>query len=123
VVAAGAKGALAKAYRQEVWVPDYGDPIYLAKLDHFVGELGKRYDGQPWLRYVDIGLGTWGEGHNHPMFDKAIPMDAVKRHIDMYRAHFRQSVLLLSDDAVHIHGRTPGEEQDLRAGKCFAWRP
>jgi hypothetical protein len=125
VVAAGAKGAMSKAYRQEVWVPDYGDPVYLAKLDHFIGELAKRYDGQPWLRYVDIGLGTWGEGHNHPMVDKAIPMDAVKRHIDIYRTHFRRSVLLLSDDAVHIHGRSPDEEKDLKdyaTARGISWR-
>ena len=125
VIAAGAKGAMYKAYRQEVWVPEYGDPIYLSKLDRFVGELARRYDGQPWLRYVDIGLGTWGEGHNHPMFDAAIPMDAVKRHIDIYRAHFRRSVLVLSDDAVHIHGRSPDEEKELKeyaAARGISWR-
>jgi hypothetical protein len=74
---------------------------------------------------VDIGLGTWGEGHNHPMFDKAIPIDAVKRHIDIYRGRFRRSVLLLSDDAVHIHGRRPGEEKELgdyAASKGISWR-
>jgi glycosyl hydrolase family 42 (putative beta-galactosidase)/uncharacterized protein DUF4832 len=125
VVASGAKGAMYKAYRQEVWVPEYGDPIYLSKLNRFVAELAKRYDGQPWLRYVDIGLGTWGEGHNHPMFDKAIPMDAVKRHIDIYRAHFRRSVLVLSDDAVHVHGRRLDEEKELReyaAATGVSWR-
>ena len=47
------------------------------------------------------------------MFDKAIPMNAVKKHIDIYRAHFRQSVLVLSDDAVHIHKRTPAEIRRL----------
>ncbi len=125
VVAAGAKGAMYKAYRQQVWVPEYGDPIYLAKLDRFVGELARRYDGQPWLRYVDIGLGTWGEGHNHPMFDKVIPIPAVKRHIDIYRTHFRRSVLVLSDDAVHVHGRSPDEEKELKeyaAAKGISWR-
>jgi hypothetical protein len=125
VIAAGAKGAMFKAYRQEVWVPDYGDPVFLAKLDHFVGELARRYDGQPWLRYVDIGLGTWGEGHNFPMFDKAIPMEVVKRHIDIYRAYFRRSVLVLSDDAVHVHGRKPEEEQELKeyaTAKGISWR-
>jgi hypothetical protein len=125
VIAAGAKGAIFKAYRQEVWVPDYDDPIFLAKLDRLVGQLAKRYDGQPWLRYVDIGLGTWGEGHNFPMFDKPIPMEVVKRHIDLYRAHFRRSVLVLSDDAVHVHGRTPEEEKKLKEyanDKGISWR-
>jgi hypothetical protein len=125
VIRAGAKGAMYKAYGREVWVPEYGDPIFLAKLDRFVGELAGRYDGQPWLRYVDIGLGTWGEGHNHPMFDKAIPMDAVKRHIDIYKAHFRQSVLVLSDDAAHVHGRTSDEEKELKEyarANGISWR-
>ncbi len=108
-----------------MWVPEYSDPIYLSKLDGFVNQLARRYDGQPWLRYVDIGLGTWGEGHNHPMFDKVIPMDAVKKHIDIYRAHFRRSGLVLSDDAVHVHGRTPAEEKELKeyaAARGISWR-
>ncbi|MGO9202945.1 MAG: beta-galactosidase [Limisphaerales bacterium] len=125
VIAAGAKGAMYKAYGREVWVPEYDDPIFLSKLDRFVGELARRYDGQPWLRYVDIGLGTWGEGHNHPMFDKAIPMGAVKKHVDIYSARFRRSVLVLSDDAVHVHGRKPDEEKELReyaAARGISWR-
>lgn len=125
VVAAGAKGAMHKAYRQEVWVPDYSDSVFLAKLDRFVAELGKRYDGEQWLRYVDIGLGAWGEGHNFPMFDKVIPMYAVKKHVDIYRAHFRRSVLVLSDDAVHVHGRSPAEEKqlsDYAAANGISWR-
>lgn len=113
VSAAGAKGAMLGAYRQQVWVPDYADPIFLAKLEQFVKALGDRYDGEPWLRYVDIGLGTWGEGHNFPMVDAAIPVAAVKSHIDIYRRHFKRSVLVLSDDAVHVHGRTSAQEQDL----------
>ena len=107
-------------------MPEYGDAVYLAKLDRFVAELARRYDGQPWLRYVDIGLGTWGEGHNFPMLpDTVIPIDAVKRHIDIYRSHFSRTVLVLSDDAVHVHGRTPAEEKDLKQyciARDISWR-
>jgi hypothetical protein len=52
-------------------------------------------------------------------------MDAVKKHIDIYRAHFRQSVLVLSDDAVHVHGRKPEEEKELKeyaTAKGISWR-
>ncbi len=125
VIEAGSKGAMFKAYRRQVWVPDYADPVYLAKLERFIAALAERYDGRPWLRYVDIGLGTWGEGHNHPMFDAPIPMAAVKSHVDIYRRYFSRSLLVLSDDAVHIHGRTPDQEQELQdycSANDISWR-
>jgi hypothetical protein len=42
-------------------LPVYWDPIYLQKYENFVGALGKRYNGDPRIEFVRIGVGLWGE--------------------------------------------------------------
>ena len=63
---AGAKGTIVdttKVFRTTTWVPDWDDPVFLEKLDHFHKAFAARYDGQPWVRYVNIGsIGNWGKG-------------------------------------------------------------
>lgn len=61
---AGAEGRLPREDEAQVWTPDWDDPVFLEKLSDFYQAFAKRYDGKPWVRYVDIGsIGDWGEGH------------------------------------------------------------
>ena len=42
----------------------WDDPVFLKKLKVFVQALGKRYDGNPDIAFLDIrSYGNWGEGH------------------------------------------------------------
>jgi hypothetical protein len=67
VMDAGAKGEYfsnpwSKGWKN--WEPDYGDPIFLEKLENFHKAFAERYDRKPWVEYIDIGsYGDWGEGH------------------------------------------------------------
>ncbi len=77
--------------------PDYTDPIYLAQQADFVAALGKRYDGNPNVEFLDIGsYGIWGEWHSpHPA-----PMAVRRRIVDMYLHAFHQTPLVgMVDDA------------------------
>jgi len=48
--------------------PDYNDPKLLNALDNFIKALGKRYDGDPRIAFITVGLiGFWGEWHTWPM--------------------------------------------------------
>ena len=38
------------------WEPVFDDPVFLEKLEAFLKAFARRYDGQPWLRYLDIGF-------------------------------------------------------------------
>ena len=81
--------------------PDYGDPVFLAKLDAFLAAFAARYDGRPEVAFVDIGsYGTWGEGHTHgaSRVPKAKHAVYAKKHIDLHVKHFRRTHLVLSDD-------------------------
>ncbi|MBM4154564.1 MAG: DUF4832 domain-containing protein [Lentisphaerae bacterium] len=83
------------------WEPVYDDPVFLAKLDAFLAAFAARYDGKPWLRYVDIGsFGDWGEGHTSSGSGLKYPFEAFERHIDIHLRHFTKSPLVISDDYV-----------------------
>lgn len=105
VIEAGAKGGHYRARQptgpEGPWEPVYDDPVFLAKLDHFLAAFAARYDGQPWLRYVDIGsIGDWGEGHTVAGSGRECGFAARKAHVDLHLKHFRKSQLVVSDDFV-----------------------
>jgi hypothetical protein len=108
---AGAQGSYHVAWGDETWRPDYGDPIFLRYLDEFHAAFAARYDGQPWLEYVDIGsYGQWGEGHNFMCGDDHAPIEVVKQHIDIYRKHYKNAPLVISDDVVGNRDDDKGPE-------------
>jgi hypothetical protein len=106
VMEAGAKGGYYRMGKptgsDAPWEVDYGDPIFVAKLDKFLAAFAARYDGQPWLRYLDIGsIGDWGEGHLWAGSRKDLSFTVRKLHVDLHLKHFRRTQLVISDDYVH----------------------
>ena len=78
------------------WEPDYADPIFLDRLDHFLAAAAARYDGLPHVAFVDIGsLGVWGEGHPCA---KDYPLSVYQTHIVLHFKHFRKTLLVGMDD-------------------------
>ncbi|MCF7974145.1 MAG: DUF4832 domain-containing protein [Phycisphaerae bacterium] len=106
VMEAGAKGGYYRGGKQVgpegPWEPVFDDPIFLEKLEDFLKAFAQRYDGQPWLRYVDIGsIGDWGEGHTHSGSQRAYNYEQRKVHVDLHLRCFTQSQLVISDDFVY----------------------
>src|SRR5690606_462157 len=52
---AGAKGVFFNHpnLKTKAWAPDYDDPVFLQKLNNFHKAFAERYDGKPWVEYVD----------------------------------------------------------------------
>lgn len=47
--------------------PDYGNPLLRQALTNFIAALGARYDGDPRVGFITVGLlGFWGEWHTYP---------------------------------------------------------
>ncbi|WP_231686080.1 DUF4832 domain-containing protein [Arthrobacter sp. ZBG10] len=47
--------------------PDYEDPRLVSALEGFVAAFGARYDGDPRIGFIQMGLlGFWGEWHTFP---------------------------------------------------------
>ena len=96
---AGAKGTVAENGGIKSWVPVWDDPVYLDRLDKFQKAFAARYDGQPWVSYIDMGsIGEWGEGHTS--FSTKIPptVNEVKANIDIFLKNFKKSQLVCNDD-------------------------
>ncbi|MHC4401927.1 MAG: hypothetical protein ACYTG0_19830 [Planctomycetota bacterium] len=117
VMEAGAKGGY--YYKGErtgpdgPWEPVFDDPVFLEKLEHFLKAFGSRYDGKPWLRYVDVGsIGDWGEGHTWSGSRLEYGYRQRKVHVDLYRKYFPTTQLVVSDDFVH-GVRDPHDRQKM----------
>ena len=90
-----------------LWEPDYLDPVFLEKLDHFLAALARHYDGNPNVAFIDIGsFGMWGEGHTgfSSRLSQTQTSQVVKKHIDLHLKHFHQTLL------VHQRRRGRGEQ-------------
>ncbi|MGC8744607.1 MAG: DUF4832 domain-containing protein [Verrucomicrobiia bacterium] len=76
--------------------PDYEDPSLRAALTNFIHAFGRKYDGDPRIGFVVIGLlGTWGEWHNYPN-QKWFASKTVQREVmDAYEAAFKKTKLVL----------------------------
>ncbi|BAU66434.1 hypothetical protein STA3757_38390 [Stanieria sp. NIES-3757] len=99
---AGAKGEYYNAWGVNAWEPDYGNPIFLAKLENFHKAFAARYDGKPWVEYVDIGsYGDWGEGHTSFSSQRSFSVDVLKKHIDIYKKYYLKSTLVIPDGWVN----------------------
>jgi hypothetical protein len=84
-----------------LWDPEYLDPVFLEKLDHFLAAMARRYDGNPNIAFIDIGsFGMWGEGHTgfSSRLNEAQTLAVVKQHIDLHVKHFQHTLLCISDD-------------------------
>jgi hypothetical protein len=75
--------------------PDYEDPRLRAALTNFIHALGRRYDGDPRLGFVGLGLlGTWGEWHNSPN-DQWFASKTVQLEVmEAYEAVFNKTKLV-----------------------------
>ena len=96
------------------WEPDYGDPIFLEKFNNFMQALGARYDGAPFLEFVDVGsFGEWGECHTESTSNRTWPIEVMKEHIDMHTRAFRKTQVLLNYDMVALRRMYDGSEEEL----------
>jgi hypothetical protein len=51
----------------ENFTPDYHDPRLLKAMEDFVAAFGKKFDGDPRIGFITMGvLGHWGEWHTYP---------------------------------------------------------
>lgn len=75
--------------------PDYEHPLLRRALRRFIAAFGARYDGDPRLAYVPLGLlGLWGEWHCYPREDLWASKAVQAEVMDAYEAAFQITPLL-----------------------------
>jgi len=88
------------------YTPDYEDRRLRTALTNFIRAFGARYDGDPRLGFVELGLlGTWGEWHNHPNHQWFASKTVQREVMDAYEAAFKKTKLLARYPAGHAHPR------------------
>ncbi|SPE29249.1 conserved exported hypothetical protein [Acidobacteriia bacterium SbA2] len=107
---AGAKGYHLKGEGEiapdgAMWEPDFNDPVFLDRLDHFLAAAAARYDGNPHVAFIDVGsFGVWGEGHTVASTRIPYSVATIRKHIDLYKKNFKHTLLVANDDFM-IQGR------------------
>jgi len=117
VKAAGAKGSFREESKTKNWEPDYGDPVFLEKLENFHRAFAAKYADKPWLEYIDIGsIGEWGEGHTAYSGWHDVPVEVVEKHIMMYRRCYPDNIIIISDD--YLEQRDADDNADIAILEC-----
>lgn len=79
--------------------PDYSDPLYLKHHGEFIEALGRRYDGDPNIEFIDIGsYGYWGEWHT----SNWAPAEVQKQIVDFYLKAFKKTQLVFMTDGSEL---------------------
>jgi hypothetical protein len=79
--------------------PDYSDPIFLKRHGEFIAALGRRYDDNPDIEFIDIGsYGIWGEWHT----PNWAPVEVRKKIVDFYLAAFKKTQLVFMSDGAEV---------------------
>ncbi|GHT51973.1 hypothetical protein AGMMS49982_10940 [Bacteroidia bacterium] len=109
---AGAKGVVVDIDGTKSWTPQWDDSVYLAKLDNFHRAFAARYDGQPFVRYVDVGsIGDWGEGHT--FFSTGVPVTVtdVKKNLDVYLRNYKKTQIVVAYGYIFDGKSAEGEKE------------
>jgi hypothetical protein len=107
-------------------IPQYWNPTFLQNLSNFVQALASRYDGNPHISAVEIGVGVGGETkpdtHNNGQarmrqwqaigYTNAAWWSTVQRIITMYTSSFHQTPLVVMPDATFI-GKEKGYSESM----------
>jgi hypothetical protein len=107
----------------DTYVPDWNDPNFLEHMGQLIDELGRRYNGDPRISFIDIGFyGNWGEWTMWPLHREPpgnaelIRPETLRFLIDRMARAFPDTQLLMgTEDEV-------GVEYALRTYPRMGWR-
>lgn len=78
------------------YCPDYSDPVLIACHSRLVEQLGRRYDTDPFVSFIEIGsLGHWGEWHVHEKAGRMPPQAVRTSYVRAYAEAFPHTHLLM----------------------------
>jgi hypothetical protein len=113
VAKAGAKGVIYADNGTKSWIPKWDDPVFLEKLDQFHIAFAARYDGKPWVRYIDIGsIGDWGEGHTASTTRIPPSVSEVKANVNVFLRNYKKSQLVAPDELLW-YGKSDADIKSL----------
>ncbi len=96
------------------WAVDPEDARYIEYFGGLIREMGKRYDGNPNLEGVDLGIvGAWGEGSGAGLLSKPTREALVNAYTDVFKK--THLLALLMDEEVNKYAFSKGDNVGWRA--------
>ncbi|RLD98595.1 MAG: hypothetical protein DRI92_03650 [Aquificota bacterium] len=78
------------------WSPDYENPLLLEKVKDLIVALGERYDDDPRVGFLDVGiLGHWGEWHTYPREELFASASVQREVMNTFLAVFSNKKMML----------------------------
>ena len=75
--------------------PNYNHPEMRKSLAKFIAALGKRYNQNPRVAFIQLGLlGHWGEWHTYPQPERFADRTTTKIVVESYRKAFPDKMLM-----------------------------
>lgn len=75
--------------------PNYNHPEMRKSLAKFIAALGKRYNQNPRVAFIQLGLlGHWGEWHTYPQTERFADQTTTKIVVESYRKAFPDKMLM-----------------------------
>lgn len=106
---------------QNSYEPYYNNELYLKKLEMFMREYAKKFNGNPLVEFIDIGtFGTWGEGHTAYGSRKKYNLATVLTHINMHLKYFTDTMIIINDDLIGHMGEPRCPEYKELKDYCAA---
>lgn len=97
---AGAKGHYLDGngnHNDDSWMADYGDPIFLTKLENFYKAVAEHYKDKA-VEFIEMGsIGRVGEGNSYQIGVEPT-LEEQKTHINLLRKCFPNTQLIINDD-------------------------
>ena len=114
----------------EVSWPIYWDPVYLKKYQRFVSAFADRYDGNPGIEFIEIGLGQFGStkiagpAHVYRLYrDEGYTEDrwveTIQKIIEIYRQAFEKTPMAIVMSPFHKVKKDSGGDR-LKALAVYA---
>ncbi len=80
--------------------PEYWHPAYIAAYEELVRGMAQRFDGEPWLAFIDMRFyGFWGEGHRYgatvPWPKEVDKRQLIERYQDFFLKNFKKTPLAI----------------------------
>ncbi len=87
----------------EKWRVDAEDKRYIEHFTDLIRDLGKRYDGHPFLESVDMALvGFWGEGEHSELLSEKTRRALIDAYLEAFPN--TQLIMLLTDPKTNGYG-------------------
>lgn len=78
------------------WSPNYEHPLFLEKVKILISKLGERYDQDPRVAFLDVGiLGHWGEWHTYPSENLFASLRVQKEITKAFSSAFTHKKMML----------------------------